>query len=56
MSLHDKLRCQRCTHPQSEHRGTHVKGSKAACCARMSRGIRCSCIQFKAPPAPAGKV
>jgi hypothetical protein len=52
MSMSDKRRCQRCTHPKHCHSGTHHKWSKTACTKDLGgessgRQIKCSCRQFK---------
>jgi hypothetical protein len=49
MSLHDKIRCAECHHPQHRHTGTHVKGSKTACVKRVSPTETCGCAQFRDP-------
>lgn len=40
MSLHDKMRCQRCSHT----RGAHPEGP---CTKDLGRQITCSCKGFK---------
>lgn len=51
MSLDDKMQCSGqggCGHNRYEHTGTHVEGSKTACCHPLGQGrAKCACAHFK---------